>query len=109
MFFSVHSQKNMSFYLKPPRGDISLEKLEDLVLKRWRFLQILNGGKNEDELQERLSQEANLSESVMENSSKDRVSHFFLGLAIAQSQSYTLKELLNKTSSGLRFGNLSTL
>ena len=91
----------MSFYLKPPRGDISLEKLEDLVLKRWRFLQILNGGKNEDELQERLSQEANLSESVMENSSKDRVSHFFLGLAIAQSQSYTLKELFLESESKL--------
>ena len=31
----------MTFYLKPPRGDIALDKLEDLAMKRWNFLKLL--------------------------------------------------------------------
>lgn len=76
----------MTFYLKPPRGEISLDKLEDLVLKRWQFLQILISN-DLDALQSL----GYLSESVMDNSSKDRVSHFFLRLAISKIASYECK------------------
>ena len=85
----------MSFYLKPPRGDIALEKLEDLTIKRWEFLQLLTNDKEKvdiEDFQEELVKNRHLSEAVMENSSKDRVSHYFLRLSITQIGDYTLKQ-----------------
>ena len=77
----------MSFYLKPPRGDIFMEKLEDLALKRWKFLNILKDNVDSvEEFHEKLADHGNLSESVMEHSSKDRVSHFILRLVISKSK-----------------------
>ena len=89
----------MTFYLKPPRGDIALDKLEDLSMKRWRFLQLLleNSHKNsENTFEETLASHSDLSESVMENSSKDRVSHFFLRLAIAKINDFSIREKFTK-------------
>ena len=80
----------MSFYLKPPRGDIHMEKLEELTVKRWRFLQLLDL-EDISQFHQTLVDHANLSESVMENSSKDRVSHFFLRLCISKSVDYSSK------------------
>ena len=88
--FSVSFFAKMSFYLKPPRGDIHMEKLEELTVKRWRFLQLLDL-KDINQFHQTLVDHANLSDSVMENSSKDRVSHFFLRLCISKSVDYSLK------------------
>ena len=77
----------MTFYLKPPRGDIALDKLEDLAMKRWNFLKLLIEASHTGSVQsfdETLALHSDLSEAVMENSSKDRVSHFFLRLAVAK-------------------------
>lgn len=81
----------MSFYLKPPRGSIALEKLEDLCLKRWKFLQILDESCHSvEEFHDQLVKYPHLSESVMENSSKDRVSHFFMRYTVAHRGKYEL-------------------
>ena len=84
----------MTFYLKPPRGDISLEKLEDLALKRWKFLCILKDHychSSADQFHENLSNFGHLSEATMENNPKDRVSHFILRLVMSQINDYSLK------------------
>ena len=86
----------MTFYLKPPRGDIALDKLEDLALKRWKFLRLLldvahNG--NQMGFDETLALHSDLSEAVMDNSSKDRVSHFFLRLAVAKINDFSVKDI----------------
>ena len=84
----------MTFYLKPPRGDISLEKLEDLALKRWKFLCILKDNychSSVDQFHENLSNFGHLSEATMENNPKDRVSHFILRLVMSQIKDYSLK------------------
>ena len=84
----------MTFYLKPPRGDISLEKLEDLALKRWKFLCILKDHychSSVDQFHENLSNFGHLSEATMENNPKDRVSHFILRLVMSQINDYSLK------------------
>ena len=89
----------MSYYLKPPRGDIPLEKLEELTMKRWRFLQLLDL-QDIDGFHQKLADHADLSESVMENSSKDRVSHFFLRLCISKSTDYsTRSKFIDKEAS----------
>ena len=81
----------MSFYLKPPRGDIALDKLEDLALKRWKFLLLLKEHCHSiNEFHEQLANHGHLSESVMENTSKDRVSHFILRLVMSKCQDYDL-------------------
>ena len=78
----------MSFYLKPPRGDIALDKLEELTLKRWKFLEVL--GENSENISEILTKHSDLSVSVMENSSRDRVSHYFLRLSVSKINDFRL-------------------
>ena len=96
----------MTFYLKPPRGDIALDKLEELAIKRWNFLQLLleSSQRNLDDVtgfHETLSRHSELSESVMENSPKDRVSHFFLRLVIAKINDYATKDMFLKSETCL--------
>ena len=76
----------MSFYFKPPRGEIHAEKL--LMLGQQR-LEILTALRADSALDEVIS--ANLesaSESVLEGSSKDRVAHFVLKLAAVKNRSF---------------------
>ena len=67
-----------------------MEKLEELTLKRWKFLQLLELDEI-NEFHDKLVNYADLSESVMENSSKDRVSHFCLRLCISKTFDYSTR------------------
>ena len=79
----------MTFYLKPPRGEIHKEKLEELTRSRIQLLSHIN---THGELQDMfLAENVNLAEAVMEGSSKDRISHYMLRLSIGLSGSVYLK------------------
>lgn len=63
-----------------------MDKLEELTVKRWTFLQLLDDNCDHvDSFHDKLCDHANLAESVMEGTSKDRVSHFILRLVAAHS------------------------
>lgn len=79
----------MTFYLKPPRGEIALANLTDLGLKRLSFLGLLERCRGDaQELSEALESRGDLSEAVAEDTPKDRVSHFMLGLAATRDSSF---------------------
>ena len=68
-------------------------------MKRWNFLKLLIEASHTGSVQcfdETLALHSDLSEAVMENSSKDRVSHFFLRLAVAKINDAAVKETFLK-------------
>lgn len=71
----------MAFYIEPPRGNISINQLENWALKRLRLLLDLircHGGMEAvKEVMENPSSAAN-SDCLIEGTTKDAVSHFIL-------------------------------
>ena len=65
------------FYLKPPRGDISLEKLFNLARNRIEFLSILTDYDEEtvEQFHDKLESHGHLKDSVSEGHSNDRCGH----------------------------------
>ena len=80
------------FYLKAPRGDISLEKLLDLAKQRIEYLTILRDYDEEtiEEFHQKLESYGHLKESVTENHPNDRVAHFILRLAMVHRRNHRL-------------------
>ena len=73
----------MTFYLSPPRGEIHMDRMLDLGLKRLELLGLIKG-KCLLELQDTVLSDRrylDLQEAVESNTPKDRVSHFALRLA----------------------------
>ncbi|GFS64625.1 hypothetical protein NPIL_431132 [Nephila pilipes] len=66
-------------YIKPPKGNIEFNKLCDYVKKRLIFLHFLKG-KSVEEIARGIVEEtlAGCSESLIEGSLKDRISHYIL-------------------------------
>ena len=99
----------MSFYIKPPRGDISLEKLTELAVKRIQFMDLLNEYNREndfnakyDDFHETLSERAdNLSESVMEGTTSDKVSHFILRYCVATNKDWEFRNYFLERERGV--------
>ena len=75
---------SMAFYLKPPRGEIHLDKIQELGLQRLRFLAKIRDRPFE-EFQDLLADNLDLTDAVMENTPKDRVAHFVLKLIASSS------------------------
>ena len=75
----------MTFYLKPPRGEIHLEKITDLGIKRLKFLSKIRG-KPLEELQDILAQNFDLTEAVVEDTPKDRVAHYVLKIVASAAE-----------------------
>ena len=86
------------FYLKPPRGEIHLEKASHLASKRVKFLSII-GDSSHFDLELELQQYSVLYEAVAENTPKDRVAHYFLRIAAALGDSWSLKEFFLRQES----------
>ncbi|KAK3611195.1 hypothetical protein CHS0354_009447 [Potamilus streckersoni] len=73
----------MAFYLVPPGGNISLQKLEAFAEARFCFLsQVLNTGGDRVKLHDIVNNISNVleSECLIAGTVKDRISHFFLRL-----------------------------
>lgn len=94
----------MSFYLKPPRGDIHLEKLIDLAEKRIRFLHLVS---TEDDLCNQLTSQPELSDAVMEGTPNDRVSHFVVRLAAGET--FDMRQFVANAEARLFAFRLKTL
>ena len=90
----------MAFYLKPPRGEIHLEKAGQLASKRIKFLSII-GDTSGFGLEAELQRHPELYEAVAENTPKDRVAHYFLRIASALGDSWSLKEFFLRQESFL--------
>ena len=88
------------FYMKPPRGEIHLEKAGQLASKRIRFLSII-GDRGQFDLEAGLQRHRDLYEAVAENTPKDRVAHYFLRIASALGDSWGLKEYFLRQESRL--------
>ncbi len=95
----------MSFYLKPPRGEIHLEKASHLARKRLQFLSLIPKRDIEAtspaDFAEILQDRSDLHEAVAEGTPKDRVSHYFLRLTAAAARSYSFDEFLLDSESQL--------
>ena len=65
------------FYLKSPRGDISLEKLFNLANNRIEYLSILTDYDEEtvEQFHDKLESYGHLTDSVSEGHSNDRCGH----------------------------------
>ena len=85
-------------YLKPPRGEIHLEKAGQLACKRIKFLSIIDDTSQFD-LEAELQRHRELYEAVAENTPKDRVAHYFLRIASALGDSWGLKEFFLRQES----------
>ena len=77
----------MTFYLKPPRGEIHLDKIIDLGLKRLRFLSKIRDQPLED-FPDILADNIDLTEAIVEDTPKDRVSHFILKTVAASTTDF---------------------
>ncbi|KAL5005853.1 hypothetical protein ScPMuIL_017011 [Solemya velum] len=77
----------MAFYLEPPNGNISLQKLEKFAIRRLNFLiQISELESDHIGMRDILTDSCNVAESecLIEGTVKDRVSHFILRLACSE-------------------------
>ncbi|XP_029644035.1 DNA primase large subunit isoform X1 [Octopus sinensis] len=77
----------MSFYIKPPSGNISLEKLEKFAFKRLDFLiRVLGAGDDFMALTDLVKDLSLVADSdcFIEGTKKDQVSHFILRMAFSK-------------------------
>ena len=93
----------MAFYLKPPRGDIQMEKLLELASNRAEFLTILSDFDEEsvEEFHDKLQSYGHLSDSVADGFCNDRIAHFTLKLAVISASDSGLKSALIELESKL--------
>ena len=105
----------MSYYLKPPRGEIQREKLLNLSEKRIKFLAKLRS-ENDESFDQILSESLEEIEAVQDRTAKDRISHFALKLAssfcsnfrdfFVRSESKLFEMRLRNQDNNLRLQNL---
>ncbi|XP_053372664.1 uncharacterized protein LOC123561011 [Mercenaria mercenaria] len=82
----------MSFYISPPGGNISLQKLTQFAVARFNFLsKVYDTGGNRLEIFDILKDTENVqdSECLIEGTVKDRLSHFILRLACCSNSDMT--------------------